>query len=1408
MNSHLKKYSHLFNQEGTDREKRYLPALHPESVAIDDRKLKDLLVHLQRFSKHILFIDGDKPAGKDGRPGGQMSWNDILKKDIALLAAHIASFPLPEIAGEYDLLQELFDRERTVANFIRLLEPVYSGFRKVDEWYCAAVEEGSETKLKKDLEIYIQSYLSRKLTDLRQIDLHVRSLAGGSGAGIHFRAFRNTGNVWGDGHAEDHAYGGSVFIGKDEQEKLLNGSYRLKEIFDTAYHVMGEVVNYCTAYLQESLPEKKDRQPHIALLLAFLKLYGYAQEEINKIPEKYLDYYYGQVLGIGRRSAQPDSVYVNFEPAKGFDPYELKKGTPLSAGKDKLNKELIYVTDKDIVVNKSAVAAIRNIYIDKDGHNQVLQYYANSSDDPAGEGILGSLFGGKAGDTGVRIGFALASAQFNLTKGERNVVLRFELENDILTEQFDTDILELLLTGEKGWLSSEQGGDGVLIHSFGKTDDRVLELNFTVAIGQPSAIVAFSPKIHQGNFVTGLPVLQCLLKYPSRSPEPDAADPGGEGDAASPRERDAASRNAYQNKIIQLNNLQKIRPVNTVITVQVGQLDTPVSFDGVRELQLQNHEAILDPKKPFFPFTSMPKAGSSFYIGGQDLYCKPLQRLTLNMEWMLPDHFQSYYDKYLPPYDSNKFTASLSILKKKKWRKIRDVSIIDTDSSNPKWRSIKIDLNEINSDAEIPQDEGTVARFDTSKPDGMLKLKLNYPDFGHSIYAQLITSSVMEKASAKHANPDFYKIVKKQLHDSLISIKLPPNAEKRDGHFKTVIYKIAEDPDRTDEEVRAMMIKGLSGIIRDLNNDYTLNTPGRAVKEEPGVDVHSIIVNDDSLIERFMRLIRGIKPTTHYERDREGVGEVADEINKKFEPVANFILPSERELVGIIINVTNSAIDQTVVKVVDEIIAIRKTGMTETAVGAIFKTAFDESNKVINDMIAMKIATVLLANEVPPPPYTPQINMISVSYLSSRSCSGSNDQFFRVGPFGVAEIGEGEAFFDEASLKKPAGLLFIGVRDILPGQGLSLLLNLVDGVSMAGKTPPGISWQYLAGNKWKRLPDDCLVSDGTYGLQATGILQFSMPQSADTKGTLFDIPGLQWLCASVARDAGDFPSLAGIFTNAVRATFSDQKNDPMHGALPLPAGKITRLADKVTAIKKVSQPLASFHGKVGERRQEYYTRVSERLRHKSRAVNNWDYERLVLENFPGVFKVKCLNNYRDGRFARGHVTVLPICDMRNKEDTGVDILAPHAGYIVLKEIELLLNACSSPFVKVHAINPLLSRVFIQCRVKFNSGVDKGYALQKLNMELIRLLTPWAGGDKEQPSFSAKIYAFNIISFIDKRDYVDYVDDLAMRQYVEEANGERVYCMSPAGETSLVETQFIAGHALLVSAPAHAIQWIE
>jgi hypothetical protein len=666
----------------------------------------------------------------------------------------------------------------------------------------------------------------------------------------------------------------------------------------------------------------------------------------------------------------------------------------------------------------------------------------------------------------------------------------------------------------------------------------------------------------------------------------------------------------------------------------------------------------------------------------------------------------------------------------------------------------------------------------------------------------------MERASGPKM-PDFYKKIRAELRDEDSSIELPPNVGDRNGPFKVVVYDRlgSNDP---DERVRSLMIRGIVGVIQA----YHQTLQGRAPARETGgtgqaaaePEEQRSFVNEEKL-NWAQRGLKRLFPKMYSDREKETVGEEADAIEKKILPGVDFILPSDRELAVIINSITSGAIEEVVIKITERIIAGRRRGLSGDDVAKIFKEEFDQANKVINEMIARKIATVLMTGEMPPPPYTPVINMISVNYVSSRPCNVEEDRFFRVTPFGHAAIGDGDALFDEASVRTPRGRLFIGIADAAPGQELSLLFHLAEGTGNTDKTPPPVEWNYLTDNDWKPLPDDCQAADSTYALQATGVWQLTLPLEANNKNTLFDVPGLFWLCASVKGDTDVNPRLIGVYPNAVAACFVDRGNDPNHVAAALPPGKISKLADRVPAIKKVTQPLASFGGRVKEEDREYYTRVSERLRHKSRAIDAWDYEHLVLENFPAVFKVKCLSDYWNGRAVRGHVTVVPICNLQNRADTMESRLSPRASFALLREIERFLTERTSPFAQVHAINPQLSHVLIRGRVKFKKGVDKGYALQKLERGLTDRLTPWASDDSKL-KFSTKIYASNVISYIGSQKEVDYIEDFGMLQYIVDGNGNEVYCKSADGDLALVETQFINGHTLLVSAPAHKIELID
>ena len=834
----------------------------------------------------------------------------------------------------------------------------------------------------------------------------------------------------------------------------------------------------------------------------------------------------------------------------------------------------------------------------------------------------------------------------------------------------------------------------------------------------------------------------------------------------------------------------------------------------------------MDATKPFYPFSALPKVGSSFYIGCPDLYYKDVEKFSINIEWMLPDNFHSYYEKYFPPYDSNKFRAALSILRQKKWVKVNDVIIIDTNENEGRFRILRVDMSKINDYREEDPSEPQVSKFDTARLDGTVRLKLLYPDFGHTIYPQLITSTVLEKSTSKSAVVDYYKIVKKQLYDSVISIKMPVDVADRNGSLKIVVYDILSMiPD--NQRARSMMINGLTEKLKQFNGSDVLfqDLKSKLVASMSDETENRIVVNDDSFINRmlsFLKNIRLLDRDIHFDKDQQDVTDVALRLKDKISTKSTMILPAHWELASLILTEINTAIKQIVIRIVDEILMQRKNGIPDgILVEGIFKRHVDEANEVINDMIARKIAILLSAHDIPPPPYTPVINSIAINYASSRTLVDGEDQFFQITPFGIAEIfplrkiaGKAKTRFhvtdrlfpltstEEDPAGEDEGQLFLGLSDIAPLETLSLFFQLEESGMVTDYRLPALSWWYLANNQWYRLPENAIACDTTYGLQTTGIVELNIPQQITRTNTLFDEQGLFWLRICAAEHSEGFPYLLDVRAQAFSATFVDNDNDPAHYAMPLHPNRIKAFAEPMAGIRSLKQPVASLTGKMEEAQEEFYTRVSERLRHKQRAVAGWDYERLLLEEFPFIYKVNCVNNYYKGQFVPGHVTVVPIASLQNK---GGDYTTPLTSYRNLIKMEQFLQERSSPFVKVHAVNPEINYVLIRCKVRLKVEKNKGFYLQKLNEELKSFLTPWASTTSESTAYTAKVYLSSVISFIDSRRYVEFVSDTQMNQYKEDVNGNRTFMKAPNGAVSLFETVAMAPHEITASAREHEIE---
>ena len=441
--------------------------------------------------------------------------------------------------------------------------------------------------------------------------------------------------------------------------------------------------------------------------------------------------------------------------------------------------------------------------------------------------------------------------------------------------------------------------------------------------------------------------------------------------------------------------------------------------------------------------------------------------------------------------------------------------------------------------------------------------------------------------------------------------------------------------------------------------------------------------------------------------------------------------------------------------------------------------------------IASMEEDVMIPNE----PYTPFLDRLTLSYEASQKLDFQvNSQttkdvaqlnLLHLHPFGV----------DKATRLFPSyntgGYLYIGLTEAQPKQQISMLFEIQEGTENPLKDSflkeEGIQWSVLTNTGWELLSSDAITRDETQNFLKTGIISILLPERASTTHTQMP-PGQIWLMAYCSKDFDAVCRMVNIHTQAVQATLT--QTDATIYTKGIPAETISKLSQRLYEVKKIKQPYSGFNGAAEESQSDYYSRVSERLRHKDHAVSLWDYEHLLLQNFKQLYKVKCLNHTCKNKFkAPGHVTLVVIPDTINQQV--FDVFEPRVSTALLNEIQAFISARTSFFITPKIINPEYEPVSVSLNVQFKKGLDAQFYLGKLQEDIKKWLSPWAYEQTSKIIFGVSIQKSMLIHHLEQQDYIDYLTDVILNHLDSEKN-----LVSPSSPK-----------AILVSAKKHQIALI-
>ena len=214
-------------------------------------------------------------------------------------------------------------------------------------------------------------------------------------------------------------------------------------------------------------------KPHIALFHAFIQLMLHAQEDLNLITTKHLEFYYKDALQIAFKDAQPDEAHIVLGLSNNIKSHLVEEGTLLRAGKDKNGKQRLFKTKENIVVNRTQISELKSVFVEKTFPtvgtaeeqlipSKVLVYSAAvaNSLDGLGEPVDESnpkwaQFGQNQAEIETKtmalskIGLAISSDFLRLNEGTRNITLTFNFSNENSISSMVADDFTIYLSGEK-----------------------------------------------------------------------------------------------------------------------------------------------------------------------------------------------------------------------------------------------------------------------------------------------------------------------------------------------------------------------------------------------------------------------------------------------------------------------------------------------------------------------------------------------------------------------------------------------------------------------------------------------------------------------------------------------------------------------------------------------------------------------------------------------------------------------------------------------------------------------------------------------------------------------------------------------------------------------------------------------
>ncbi len=1131
--------------------------------------------------------------------------------------------------------------------------------------------------------------------------------------------------------------------------------------------------------------------PHRALFFTFLLLMDFIKQQTNQLTKRHLDFLYRESLRLVHKKAVPDQVNLIMELVDGVDQLLLKKGTKLLAGQDALGKDLIYETDKEIVLNKATIEQAKTIYVKHEVGIEGLN----------GPEAIERVFGNpNEGYALPELPESVKSLDMKKTRLER---LKMALEKEEYTKEKATGYIndylfmtvsEFLMVMKSVGITSKTAEYEILTRAWNQKREKYPHK---------------TPLIVDEVFVVPEAREDIVESVYDQFKNFDEWNTFGTRDELS-----GTAQKGFMGMAMATPAL-KMKEGERSITLQLFVEDEGWKYIKEIENKRVDGDGVLlkNNFKDLFGISLSTAAGWEKVTEENILYAKTntaADEKRLEIKLLLPESFPSVQTieeevvfsgiaKKDPALmvSINNISINYKIIKKSG---IEEVETEGNDKEEQKFkrvkayevfRNVKIRKADLAIDVKGIADfsmENELGSIDPKKPFELLgndpvvgsPFYLAHPEVCYKNISHLnLEMEWMEKPENLN---DYYQCyfndyeftvageiatVKEVTKDSSYDITV----RIKEGTLGKVLY-VGEKPFEISiqEDIELSLNVGVKLNVEEacelkfINGTKYNLTCRNFSKEEIGVNERT-----QKLLKALLRkeLVYNLKAIV----SKNAKDNLADLETPLFGDIyGGSEAGCQIDVLPGILDYSEKVSDNELFNIGDRKCYYRfelaDTDFYHKRYPFLLQYYSQKSLLSIKDGDIATIDNKEYMKLLEHPPYTPRVKKMTLGYSVSVSSEVMEDPLTvnQILHFGYKDVNLESAVKNDEVSGNPKmvqsfdyqGELLLGLKDLRPPQNLNILFQLSEGSTDADLGMPPVEWYYLENNEWKTLHNGNILRDGTHGLVNPGIIEFKMPAIVNEENTLLP-NNLHWIKASVRSNTQAVCKTISIDTQAISATFADNDNSPEHYKKPLVPKSIKASVEDIPQLGSIKQLYTSFGQRPVEMDDVFYGRVSERLRHKNRAVSMWDYERILLQQFPDVHKAKCVVQ-KTGSV--GSVKMIVIPDLKGK--VPFNPFEPKFTQAKLEQMKRFMEKHAFSYVDISVCNPVYKQVEVTVEVEFKAGLDEGYYISQLNTELKKFLSPWAYDGGVDIVVGRKIHESILVDFIEELPYIDYIKKLVVK----------------------------------------------